>query len=113
MTSSKTKSQQTALLLAVLLLFIGCNNSVPKLTINLDTISEEMQFAKAEIEAAYAKWITGSESAPANAKVSISADANDPEIKEEGFKLIVDGNKIKVLANDAAGAMYGGLELAE
>ena len=113
MTSRKTHLLQAAVLLIVLLIFVGCNNSKPKLTISCDTKSEEMQFAKAEIEAAYAKWITGSESAPANAKVNISADANDPGIQEEGFKIIIDGNRIKVLANDAAGAMYGGLELAE
>ena len=47
------------------------------------------------------------------ADISFLIQPENYYIKPEGFKITVTNNKIQVLASDAAGAMYGGLELAE
>lgn len=48
-----------------------------------------------------------------NCNIEMSIVADDEGIKAEGFRIKRDGKKIFVLARDAAGLMYGGLEVAE
>ena len=48
-----------------------------------------------------------------SASIVIQITPETDGLKTEGFQLMVKKDTIKVVGNDAAGAMYGGLELAE
>ncbi|MBW2962095.1 hypothetical protein [Mesonia aestuariivivens] len=85
------------------------------ITISADTSSPQIQFAVTHIQNALTKkgmssQITQSKSA----RIIFSIDANENGIEKEGFILRnILKNQIKITALDEAGAMYGGLELAE
>lgn len=73
--------------------------------VTYDNKSPQMQFAAKEINAALAARVE-------KANIALSIDANS-NLKAEGFSIIKEGKVIKVIGKDAAGAMYGGLDLAE
>ncbi len=73
--------------------------------VSYDIKSPQMQFAAKEINAALAARVE-------QANIALTIDANS-SLKAEGFSIIKEGTVIKVIGKDAAGAMYGGLDLAE
>ncbi len=67
--------------------------------------SPQMQFAANEIDAALTK--RGEKIA-----IALTVDVSS-NLKPEGFSIVKDGKGFKVIGKDAAGAMYGGLDIAE
>lgn len=113
----------------LLLLQAGCDHAHRRVTIYSDQELPQVRFAVEELKSVLAEkgmkpLETGLKSAeivlflaaPAGSTGdSLHADPDFPEkMPEEGFAIRKDGNKrIRVVAGDAAGLMYGGLELAE
>ena len=48
-----------------------------------------------------------------NLSVDFKIDDSAEDLKAEGFKIVADGDSVTVIGKDAAGVMYGGLDLAE
>ena len=71
----------------------------------LAALEPQVKFANGEVQAALA-------ARGENAKVVFQVDGS-LELKAEGFKIGKVGRTITVTGKDAAGAMYGGLDLAE
>lgn len=98
----------------IVLLFSGCNNKKQQITISSELESQQILFAIDEIKAAFSeqntKVLTGETS---GADIVFTIEPDSESIKSEGFHLLKDGEQVKIIAVDEAGAMYGGLELAE
>ena len=97
-----------------LLLFVACTNQKMQITISADVSNRNIQFAVDEIKAAFAENETElllGEIDDADIVFSLQADNHD--LKKEGFSIKKNAKRIQVIGADAAGAMYGGLELAE
>jgi hypothetical protein len=97
-------------------LFIsGCNNEQKELKIFSSSDNAMVGFSIQEINKELAEYnISVLPGVYENADISFIIQSDHDQIKPEGFKiLITDKNKIQIIASDAAGAMYGGLELAE
>ena len=74
----------------------------------------QIQFALEEIKDALAsKEIAFEMSNTIDADILLTLNLKSSELKEEGFKLTHKNGIIQVRGSDAAGVMYGGLELAE
>ncbi len=73
--------------------------------VSLGSPSPQLQFAANEINAALA-------SRGERISLALTVDAS-AELKAEGFSIVKAGNGFKVIGKDSAGAMYGGLDLAE
>lgn len=98
------------LILITLLLMAGCIIQ-EKMGFSGDTNLPQVEFAIAEINAAL-ETAGINESVPFNVKFII--DSLNPELKPEGFILdVLNSGEFSITAPDAAGLMYGGLELAE
>ncbi len=101
----------------VLVLFIlsGCTNSNRPITINGDFENPRVQFAVDDIEEALSeKGIELQSVQNPNADITIVVESDNSTIKKEGFSLKKErDDRIKIVASGFAGAMYGGLELAE
>jgi hypothetical protein len=96
-----------------ILLLAACNTSRNSIRISVDE-SPQVQFALEEIKTALTtdgKEIILVELGKAEISIEVIADLEG--IEPEGFRLEREKNQIRVLATDEAGAMYGGLELAE
>jgi len=72
---------------------------------SFDTKSPQMQFAYNEIKAALA-------SRGEQATISLTVDAAS-DLKAEGYSIFKDDKGFRVVGKDQAGAMYGGLDIAE
>lgn len=98
-------------LIIAFLLLLGC--SQPSKTVKLFfEESSQIEFAVEEIKTALTEQALSVELVSSqNADIVFSISPNE-SIHSEGFTIRVD-KKIVVSANDNAGAMYGGLELAE
>jgi hypothetical protein len=76
--------------------------------------SPQIQFAISELQKSLSEkgieLITGDGQ---NAEIHFTVQAEIENVKAEGFILKKDSEKIWIMAADEAGAMYGGLELAE
>ncbi len=108
------KQLQTLNLIICLLLLASCNRKESQFTITSEVDSQRIQFAMDEIRAAYADRIT--HSVPGETKradIQFVLQPENDEIKTEGFQIAKEGNVIKIIAADEAGAMYGGMEVAE
>lgn len=102
----------------VLLCFIfisGCNDAQKELKIFSSSDNAMVGFSIQEINKELAEYnISVLPGSYEDADISFIIQPDHDQINPEGFKiLITDKNKIEVIASDAAGAMYGGLELAE
>ncbi len=71
----------------------------------VDVQTPQAQFATSEIKAALT-------ARGERATVTLTVDAT-AELKAEGFSIVKAANGFKVIGKDAAGAMYGGLDVAE
>ncbi len=73
--------------------------------VSYDQKSPQLKFAARAVESALAA--RGEQAA-----VTLTVDTS-AELKSEGFSILRDGAAFKVMGKDSAGAMYGGLDLAE
>lgn len=97
-----------------LFLLAGCNNKEQEISISSEIESPKIQFAIDEIKASFAeRGISALVGENENADIVFSIQPEDTELKPEGFSIKKESKKIVVTGADNAGAMYGGLELAE
>ncbi|MCF6333204.1 MAG: hypothetical protein L3J11_07965 [Draconibacterium sp.] len=93
-------------------LFFACANTNQPVKIYFEE-NPQIQFAIDEIKAATnEKGIQIQKAETKNADIVLSTQPGSPDLKTEGFSIKTD-DKIIVFGADAAGAIYGGLELAE
>ena len=109
------KMNQSILLILVVTFFLGCAGRPNELTISSNIKDEKISFGIDEINLALKeKGILLNTTDSAGASIQIRVNAEAEGIKPGGFSIIkTSGNEMEVLASDAAGAMYGSLELAE
>ncbi len=98
----------------VALLFGGCSNR-NEITIWADNEDPKIQFAIEEIIKSLNKnEIRAKKVQHEKPGINFIVYKDNEDIKPEGFQIIKKkDNRIEIVASDAAGAMYGGLELAE
>ncbi len=98
--------------LALILLVYSCQNQT--ISISAGSDDPEIRFAMDELAAAF-----GAEGIPVQtvddetADVVLMIQPGSDALKPEGFSIKKSGKTIQVIGTDAAGVMYGGLELAE
>ena len=103
-----------SLLLLILIVFSACSSSGKKINISADATIPQIAFALDELHSALEKrGIEALQGGTENADIIISIQADNALLKEEGFSITRESGLIHVTGADAAGAMYGGLELAE
>lgn len=110
------RSTKTLLTIAsiIIITLFGCTKKEHVITLYCTSDNNQVKFAIEEIktvcsEKGFQIEITDNQ----NADILISIESNVSEIKNEGFSLSKNKNQISLVAIDAAGIMYGGLELAE
>ena len=94
--------------------FAACSNQKQQVTISSDLENPKIEFAVDEIKASFVERgveVLLVESTSADIVFLIQPE--NTELKPEGFSIKKEGKKIIVIGADNAGAMYGGLELAE
>jgi hypothetical protein len=97
-----------------LLTLAGCSAPKNVITISADSENDKIQFAIDELGAVLLEQgleVQKGDSKDANIIIALQPENND--VKTEGFSIQKVSNTIRVSASDAAGAMYGGFELAE
>ena len=111
---NKNMKIQVLFVATFFLLLTGCNQ-VEKVSVYPFGDDPQLMFAISELNSALKKNNIEFETS-ANMETAIISFLIQPEnekIKHEGFQFTSNNKKIQVIASDAAGAMYGGLELAE
>ena len=104
---------QAAIFFAAILTISSCRKP-DKTLIYVEQIVPQIEFALYEItDALEGKTISYELTESKNADIIIEIDPNSSDLQAEGFKLTRDKGVIRVTGADPAGAMYGGLELAE
>ena len=97
-----------------LLILAGCANRPDQVIISSDSEDSQIQFAIDELQQSLLdqgiKLIIGDAK---RADILISVKPGEKAIEGEGFIIKKEEGKIRIIASDHAGAMYGGLELAE
>ena len=105
---------QMFLLTLSLIIIQGCSNQKSQITIFFDSSNPRIQFAVDEIKSSLAeKGIKTMVGENKNADIIFSLQPENNELEKEGFSLKKENNRIDIIGADDAGAMYGGLELAE
>lgn len=107
-------SMQIIIIVLLQLSIFSCSHQNNQIIISADVENSKVQFAVDEIKASFAvRGIAALVGENENADIVISVQPG-AKIKSEGFILKkTSENKISLLSSDAAGAMYGGLEIAE
>ncbi|HUX59323.1 MAG TPA: glycoside hydrolase family 20 zincin-like fold domain-containing protein [Bacteroidales bacterium] len=108
------KNQICQRLIILILLASACSTNQKVVSIFENPDIPQIQFAVNELTTtlnAQGIDVKLTDSIIADIVILISPDADG--LKAEGFQLSVKNGKIQVIGADAAGAMYGGLELAE
>lgn len=101
------------LLACIVIIFSGCANQ-NQITISAEIENPQIKFAIDEIGSALLeKKIEIQIDNDENADIVFFVQPKNSTLKNEGFSLKNTGGNIEITASDAAGAMYGGLELAE
>jgi len=104
---------QAAIFVALIFILSSCRKD-GKTFIFVEPNIPQIQFALNELtDVLEGKSISYEITELKNADIIIEIDPNSPDLQAEGFKLTRDKGVIHVSGADAAGAMYGGLELAE
>ncbi len=97
-----------------LFLLSECSNEKNNVKIFADMEIPEIRFAVDEIKAALnVKGAQVELVENDNADIVFSLQPENSELKPEGFSIKKDFRRIKIIGDDQAGAMYGGLEIAE
>jgi len=89
----------------VIILVLTLFSSTVSAKVSYNTKLPQMQFAAKEINEALT-------SRGESATIVLAIDGS-AKLKAEGFTIVKEGSGFKVIGKDAAGAMYGGLDLAE
>lgn len=113
MNGVKTKSGKKFVCISLaFMLFISC--STQNKTIKIFAESDpKIQFAAEELISVLTENGIGFQKAErGRADILLTVQSENPDLKNEGFRISAD-KKIVVAGADAAGVMYGGLELAE
>ena len=97
----------------LLVLLSGCSNRSSSITISGDIDNPKIQFAIGEIQSALTQKNLQFTMVNGPADIKISVQPGNEILKEEGFSLKKAADGVQVIGYDDAGAMYGGLELAE
>lgn len=98
--------------LALILLVHSCQNRT--ISISAGSDDPEIQFAMDELAAAFGtEGISIQTVEDEAADIALIIQPGTDGLKPEGFSIKKSGRAIQVIGTDAAGAMYGGLELAE
>ena len=106
-------SEIMVILMSVFLLS-SCENRKPVLIISSNVDSPQIEFAINEIQIALAgKDVKILRSEAENANIIFDIKDNMKDILSEGYKIRKVSGKLYIEAIDQAGALYGGLELAE
>ena len=108
-------AKRTFFVFTIFLLIAGCTKRDKKISVYLSNQDPQIMFAFGELNSIFKKNnidFKTSENKD-SATISFLIQQDNEKIKPEGFQIIKDENKIHVIASDIAGAMYGGLELAE
>lgn len=108
-----TKTVFPGLIIFTLLVF-GCNEKQNSVSVCAETDIPQIQFAVEELKNVFkGNGISLELSDSKNADIDIRISSDVEGLKTEGFQFIVKNDKIRIIGFDPAGAMYGGLELAE
>ena len=110
----KTLSAHLLGIILILGLSQACKQANVNVSISADPANPKIGFAVEEISTALreqgmnVKVVT-----KGNADIVLSIQDENPSLKEEGFSIHKNAEALHVIGADEAGAMYGGLELAE
>ncbi len=97
-----------------LILITSCNVSQNRIILYVQDDNPKIQFAVDELKKVlHEKGLNIQFGEQEQSDLIIVTDPDSPSIKSEGFIIKRNGKQITVTGFDAAGAMYGGLELAE
>ena len=100
--------------LLMLVMFSACSSGSKNISISADATFPQLAFALDELNAALEKkGISALRNDREDADIVFSIQNSDGLLKDEGFSITRKEGRIEVTGADAAGAMYGGLELAE
>lgn len=106
MNKYKTYFVNSHIFIVFISIFLSSCETQKMATISGDTNSQQVQFAIQEIKSVLINQ-------DGKQEIVFKIDTENQSVSEEGFSLKKSGNQIIVSANNEAGAMYGGLELAE
>ena len=115
MTTINSKPIQTLIaFLVIAFLLAGCTTDVHKVILSANLEDPEVAFAVNELTEAFrVKHMEVQLSGPEEAAILFSIESGYADLKAEGFSIEKEDERIRVIGADAAGLMYGGLELAE
>ncbi len=100
--------------LLILLVLTSCSSSKDQVSISADASLPQIAFALEELSASLLAGDMEVQTGESDmADIVFSIDMQDELLKAEGFRITRNSGSIQVIGADAAGAMYGGLELAE
>ncbi len=100
--------------LLILMVLSSCSPQSKEVSISADATIPQIAFVLDEINTAFeAKGIVAVRNDKEDADIVFSIQDSDGLLKEEGFSITREAGSVQVTGADAAGAMYGGLELAE
>ena len=107
--------QWALLVLPCLIIIVGCSREQRELSLFFSSDDPEIAFAVEEIRSAlHDKDIDLVDGSSENADIMLVSEPGNELIRPEGFEIQTkNGKQVIVRSSDAAGAMYGGLELAE
>lgn len=101
-------------LLIGLIVLLSCNDNNHKVSIFNNITHPQVEFGLTELnKALIQKGFTVDMADQPKADIILSVDSTHKNLKQEGFDLQKEGKIIKLIAYDAAGLLYGALELAE
>jgi len=97
----------------LVLIVMACSVQKKNITISTETDDAEIRFAIEELTAVLEQKGMEPQVVAEDADIAFGVQPGTDGLKEEGFSIRKSGNRIQIFGHDAAGAMYGGLELAE
>jgi len=97
----------------LLIIALACSVQNKTITISTETDDARIQFAIEELTAVLEEKGLEARVVRDDGDIAFSVQHERDGLKEEGFSIQKSGNSIQIFGFDAAGALYGGLELAE
>ena len=97
----------------LVLIVMACSVQKKTITISTDADDAEILFAIEELIAVLEEKGIETRKAADDADIAFRIQPELDGLKSEGFSIQKSGSTIQIIGYDAAGAMYGGLELAE
>jgi len=97
----------------LVLIVMACSVQKKTITISTETDDAEIRFAIEELTAVLEEKGMDGRVVADDGDIAFAVQPGTDGLKEEGFRIQKSGNRIQIIGFDAAGALYGGLELAE